>query len=88
MTLTQRESRLVQMSALPGLVDLLEPWLFTHRDEAGLGRYWSPLDKETSQCLQLGRGGRERPSGEEGGDTHFWALSLQTSFLREQLGPK
>jgi len=62
------------MSALAGLVDLLEPWLCAHRDEAGLGRYWSPLAKETGQCLQLGKGGRERPSWGEGGDTSLVSL--------------
>lgn len=52
----QRESRRAQVSALQGLVDPLEPRLCAHWDKAGLGRYWSPLAKETGQWLQLGRG--------------------------------
>lgn len=55
----------MQRSAPPGLVDLLEPWLCTQQDEAGLERFWSPLTNEAGQCLQLGRGGRRRPSAVE-----------------------
>lgn len=64
---------MVQLSALPGFMDLPEPWLCIHRDQAGC----SPLAKESSQ-LQLGRS--ERLLGDRGGSTSVRALSLQTSF--------
>lgn len=65
----QRESRLVQMSAMPG------PWLCFHWNKAGLGTRWSPLAKEISQCLQPGRGGRERLLEEKKVVTHLSGLS-------------
>lgn len=67
-----RESRLMQMSALPGLC--------VHRHEAGLGRYRSALAKETDQCLQLGRGGRERTLRGE----RWWHIFLGCLPLRSR----